>query len=101
WRKGPLWFLAAVQSNAPASETNTFDWRTSAKLTWQATNRHKISVLGLASRDQEEPADDQRRAAAATRFVGAIWESLVTDTLVCRAQLGWRSRHHDTDDAAD
>jgi hypothetical protein len=101
--KDHLWFAVGAEGRwtdgrlaggaaAPGERLSSPRW--SGKLTWQASPRHKITLLGIGS-DEELSVGDGDAAAAATtrgRLVGLFWEALPADNVFTRGQVAWRHR---------
>jgi hypothetical protein len=104
--KDHLWFATSLEghwSAGGAAGPGGAGWREErsvprgwGKLTWQASARNKLSLLALASDEDETagPGEEAlaRRSSAEGRLVGGTLESLITDDLVARVQAGWRSQ---------
>jgi hypothetical protein len=109
--KDKLWFYANLESryeyksypndpaglNARLPSELTLLGRGSFKLTWQVTPRNKVSSFTLYNREgwTNQSNGDYGREADATyysprmsAFTGLSWESLLTDSLFLRTQVG-------------
>jgi hypothetical protein len=71
------------------------------KITWQVTNRNKLTFLNnfdsafnknLKSQLGVEPEAQQNRKAGLSGLWGLIWETLLTDNLVFRSQVAYSRR---------
>jgi hypothetical protein len=104
--KDHLWFALGAEgrwtdgrlaggSAAPDERASSPRW--SGKLTWQASARHKVMLLGAGS-DQNLLLQNGDAAATSSRgrLVGLFWEGLPADNLFTRAQVAWRERRQAT-----
>jgi len=111
--KDKLWFFVTVEGRnqittrqadrlnlrptPPRRSDNSV--RSTGKLTWQLTPRNKLQGLWTISRlaiknqsgNINVDRDAQQRLDTLDWFAGLIWESLLTDSLIFRSQLGVQS----------
>jgi hypothetical protein len=76
-----LWFALAGELVAPEAGSLAPSWL--GKVTWQATSRNKVTLLGLAAHDGSQ--------ARQSLLGGLRWESLLSDALVSRVHVATRS----------
>src|SRR5262249_17298694 len=91
---------SGLNLTGPPAPKSDVDARSSLKLTWQMSARNKLSSYSSLQRDfskyGEDPYSYERDAQSATNalrnFHGLIFESLLTDNLLLRSQVGWQEQ---------
>lgn len=110
--KDRLWFVASVEAQQQVTTLGAVNqtglelehparsllaFRTLGKLTWQVSSRNKLSLLTMYAPEQTENAaqrwevfpEAERMDRSDSLFSGLTFESLITDSLVYRAQVGF------------
>ncbi len=108
--KDRLWYFANIETRsqvttrekdpsgiAPVPRKNSYgNVRGSVKLTWQVSPRNKIQSITQINRDFYKNTvsgfgveqDAQAKRDHLDGMIGVIWESMLTDTLLFRSQVG-------------
>lgn len=115
--KDRLWFFTTIEgrntitdrgrdpvglrADPPRRSDNSF--RSNGKLTWQITPRNKLQAVYIFNRDYFKNAADgfnqdrdaQWKMDNLDVFAGLIWESMLSDNLLFRSQLGAQQFNQD------